>query len=41
MDRVEDMERVRIGDRLGERCDVTERVSEGDTDRGIERSPPP
>jgi len=40
MDRVEGIERDRMGDRLGERFDVTERVSEGDTDRGIERSPP-
>jgi len=38
MDRVEGIERDRAGDRLGERFDVTERVSE--VDRGNERSPP-
>jgi len=40
MDRVEDIERDRIGDRLGERFEMVERVPEGDMDRGIERSPP-
>jgi len=40
MDRVEGIERDRTGDRLSERFDVTERVSEVDTDRGNDRSPP-
>jgi len=40
MDPVENIDRDRIGDRLGEEMYVTERGSEVDRDRDNERSPP-